>query len=263
MYERMLLAYYGELTAAEQTRFDQELAQSEHLRTQYQQLTLSLGALTDAPIHHHEPSEDFFTALEYNIHAAVRRDAAVQPLVHPIQSTSWLHSLKDLFTPQRIGFTLAGGLVCALIGVFTGVKMQNSWIAPQNVAAIGDQTALPTAASSEQVKSFLKRSQIYFATSVDEEVKCEKCVPLKQQMNNKKIASELLKEAAALRAQSKNNPELEKLVTDIEFVLNNISNDAVATQAQAEMVHHIASNAMCEVTSKIDTAHTQTRTQPK
>lgn len=255
----MLLAYYGELDAREQQEFEQHLQADATLAAQYSNFCATMNGVKNAPPQ--EPSEDFWNALEYNIHAAVRREnAATRVPLAPTEKITWWQSLKELFTPQRIGFTLAGGLVCTLLGVFIGTSMQKNNLQGQDTNAIVQTGDTPsTAASAEQVTNFLRRSQIYFATSVDAEVPCDKCVPIKEQINNKKIAADLLREATLikkqLQAQPSADPKTKQLLTDIEFVLNNISNNPAINQAQAEEVHHIASNAVCEVAAKIDSTH--------
>jgi len=248
--EQMILAFYGELSDAEKVEFEKTIAMNTAIAEQYRVFQESMMHVK----RHQEPqvNEEFFTALEYNIHASIRREKQLQvPLANT--KTSWVDSLKEMFlTPQRIGFVLAGGLASLLIGLFIGTKLPSG--EQQTIASGVDSsqvTILP--ASSQKVTDFLRRSQIYLVTSVDKEVKCDKCIPIQQQYNNKKIAEDLLKEAAQLREHAKSNPEMQKLLGDLEFVLYNIStNQASANPAQAEVIHRVASNAVCETSEKLD-----------
>ncbi|MBL7975596.1 MAG: hypothetical protein JNJ85_11830 [Candidatus Kapabacteria bacterium] len=251
--EQMILAYYGELSDSELQAFQAELTKDASRTAQYEAFKASMSTIKNDS--QPEVSEDFFTALEYNIHNAIRKEQHPVTIAEP-QKTTWLDSLKEMFlTPQRVGFVLAGGLTFMLLGMFIGTKMQSGQ-SSQSVASVVDTTSSSTLpASSEKVTDFLKRSQIYLVTSVDNEVKCEKCVPIQEQYNNKKIAADLLKEASQIRQHAKNNPEMQKLLGDLEFVLYNIStNQASVNPAQAEVVHHVASNAVCEATEKLDSA---------
>jgi hypothetical protein len=250
--ERMLLAYYGELSPAEQLEFDKECSANPELASAFKAMSSTMKSFDSYT--QQEPSEDFFTALEYNIHAGIRREE--QPIIKQIETkTPWWQTLKEFFlTPQRIGYTLAGGVACMIMGVFVGSMLQrpiSGDFTGSQVAEISSVTP-SQATSSEQVSNFLRKSQLYLVTSVDEEVKCEKCIPLKSQYDNRKLATDLLKEASALREALKNNPDKQKLLTDIEFVLNSISNSTVANPAQAEIVHHVASTALCETTKELD-----------
>lgn len=251
-YERMLLAYYGELSPTEQLEFDKECSVNPQLASAFKAMSSTMKSFDSFT--QKEPSEDFFTALEYNIHTGIRREE--HPIAIQTQSkTPWWKTLQEFFlTPQRIGYTLAGGVACMIMGVFVGSMLQR----PLSGVSAGNQggevsSISPTqATSSEQVSNFLRKSQLYFVTSVDEEVKCEKCVPLKSQYDNRKLATDLLKEASTLREALKNNPDKQKLLTDIEFVLNSISNSTVENPVQAEIVHHVASSALCETTKELD-----------
>lgn len=255
-YERMLLAYYGELSPAERLEFDKECSANPQLASAFKAMSSTMKSFDSYT--QKEPSEDFFSALEYNIHASIRREEnpILRQTENKIQSkTPWWQTLKEFFlTPQRIGYTLAGGVACMIMGVFVGSMLQRPLSGVSAINQGGEVSSVsPTqATSSEQVSNFLRKSQLYFVTSVDEEVKCEKCVPLKSQYDNRKLASDLLKEASTLREALKNNPDKQKLLTDIEFVLNSISNSTVENPVQAEIVHHVASSALCETTKELD-----------
>lgn len=200
--------------------------------------------------------------IERNVRAATAHNHRG---VHHVQDqVRWWQVLRDIFaTPQRIGFTLAGGLAFVFIGMIIG---SNVPIMPVGASAGGAMTgqgedhSAAAVASNPQIRDFLRRSQIYLATSVDEEVACEKCPPIRAQLPNRQIAKQLLVEATALRARADGNPEVQKLITDIEFVLESIGNNKDINPVQAEMVHHIASNAVCEVSARIDTVSTHKAT---
>ncbi len=269
--ELIILSYYGELSSEEQKTLDTALAGDAALRQRFDAFRESFERvkLTDAP----EPDAAVLDRLERSILNATIRAEDLRPRTHSVQdreTRSLWATLRELFlSPQNIGYALAGGLAFMVIGIYIGSQLQNTpaSVSPQTVAASVDTVAngAPLLTASRQVSDFLRRSQIYFATSVDHEVACEKCLPIQQQLPNRQIAKELLKEASALKMKSQNNPEIQKLITDIEYVLDNIGNNAAISPSQAEQVHHIASNAVCEVAARIDSAnqHAQQQHQQK
>ncbi len=264
--QKIILAYYGELSEAEQ----QQLASLEKSDATLHERSELFRQSFDR-IKQSEPEaidEHVLDRLERSIlNATVRAESFENSMpVSKERHASFWASLRELFlTPQRIGFTLAGGLAFMVLGVYIGSQLQitqppvvNPSQADQSAAS---SSSVPLIAASQQVTDFLKRSQIYFATSVDHEVLCEKCLPIQEQLPNRQIAKELLKEASALKKEASGNPEIQKLITDIEYVLDNIGNNVDINPSQAEVVHHIASNAVCEVAARIDSANLHRQNQ--
>jgi len=258
----IVLEFYGELSESESAKLKEAFDKDPMLAKSAEACASNLSrmqAVPDVAMEAHE-----LERLQRSIlRATVEADAhARRPIVAP---TLW-QQLRDVFaTPQRIGFTLAGGLAFIFIGMLIG---SNSTLMPGGASAggavsmQGSEQSAAAVASNPQIRDFLRRSQIYLATSADEQIACDKCPPIQTQLPNKQIAQQLLKEATMLRAQAGNNPEVKKLITDIEFVLESIGNNREVSPVQAEMVHHIASNAVCEVTARIDTNATHHNVGP-
>ncbi len=262
-HELIVLSYYGELSAEQKRVLDDALASQPELAQTAAKLSESLSFMKNSSASEAvEPDAAKLSRIENSILNATVRAPKVAPHFEEQRThRTLIQTIRELFmSPQAIGFALAGGLAFLVIGIYIGSQIQ-----PQphvvSMAAVtpGDTAVVPTPviAGSRQVSDFLRRSQIYLATAVDNEVACEKCLPIQQQLPNRQIAKDLLKEASALKDKSKGNPEIEKLLTDIEFVLNNIGNNADISPSQAEEVHHIASNAVCEVAERIDSVNHQ------
>ncbi len=264
--ELIILSYYGELSTEEQRSLDSAMSGNEQLRQRAEMFRASFERVkqSDAP----EVDERVLDRLERSIlNATVRADASAADLAPaPPQIRSFWSTLRELFmSPQHIGYALAGGLAFLVLGMYIGSQLQvstNSQVGSGATATIDTNlVSTPKLAASQQVSDFLRRSQIYFATSVDNQIACEKCLPIQAQLPNRQIAKELLREASALKEKSQGNPEIQKLITDIEFVLDNLGNNAQINPSQAEVVHHIASNAVCEVAARIDSANQQHQLQ--
>lgn len=252
--QNIILDYYGELPSDQSDALRAERETDSTIAAAAESCNVNLSRLGNAAAE--DIDSRILERLERNILTATVVADAHAP--RPAVQTGWWHSIRDVFaTPQRIGFTLAGGLVFIFIGMFIGSNVQ---LMPGGASAGGAMVAesenlsATAVASNPQIRDFLRRSQIYLATSVDEEVACDKCPPIQAQLPNRQIAKQLLLEATALRARAGNNPEVQKLITDIEFVLESIGHNQAINPVQAEMVHHIASNAVCEVSARIDSS---------
>ncbi|MFM7774502.1 MAG: hypothetical protein ACKOAG_03755 [Candidatus Kapaibacterium sp.] len=254
LVQDMVSVFYGEADAVEREALHAACESDPAVAAANRTCAENLSRLRNAPVD--DVDARILERLERNILTATVVADAHTPRVQA--STRWWHGLRDVFaTPQRIGFTLAGGLAFVFIGMLIGTNVQmmpGGASAGGAVLPEGEGPSAAAVASNPQIRDFLRRSQIYLATSVDEEVACDKCPPIRAQLPNRQIAKQLLLEATALRARADGNPEVQKLITDIEFVLESIGNNKDINPVQAEMVHHIASNAVCEVTARIDTA---------
>lgn len=258
----IVLEFYGEASEAEREALRAARETDPAIVVAANTYTENLSRLRNAPAE--DIDARILERLERNILTATVVADAHAPRIS--EQTRWWHTLRDIFaTPQRIGFTLAGGLAFVFLGMLIGSNVQmmpGGASAGGAVLPEGEGPSAAAVASNPQIRDFLRRSQIYLATSVDEEVACEKCPPIRAQLPNRQIAKQLLLEATALRARADGNPEVQKLITDIEFVLESIGNNHDINPVQAEMVHHIASNAVCEVSARIDTASSH-KTSPR
>lgn len=242
--ELAILEYYGELSADEKVRFEKEKSLPEN-REILQSVQSSLSMLSN--VEREEPNEDFWTALEYNIHSAVRKEEKPAPAVQQPQQQSWWQQIVDsFFAPAKIGYTLSGGLACVLIGLLVGAKFQPEFIGAK--PAVSD-----VAASSEKMTEFLKRSQIYLLNVIDKNGNCPECVTTKEEFN-KLIAQQLLHEAAEVRKQAGDNPELKRMMTDLEFVLNTmVTMDSNTSTATVDAMANVANSTLMEVSSQLKT----------
>jgi hypothetical protein len=257
-FEQMVLAYYGELSPDERRRFDELLDSDPELRRAYGILAAQLDALTEhtaVPVP--DAHDEFWTALEYNIKRRIR---AERSSAHRMQS--WNERIRTgLAAVLRPAIALTAVAAAFVLGMLLGTSKQS--ISPEAHSTIAYQTqqgeaeaspvtALPTAIA-DPVRSFLKRSQVYIATTADKQLKCERCIPIERQLDHRHFAHELLKEAQRLRPLAHRDPNVKKVLQDIELVLANLAKDPQQIPlSQVELLHNLASTTICEVNTTIE-----------
>jgi len=257
VFEQMVLAYYGELSPSQQRAFERELEQDPSLAHAYYALRAQLDRLepsTAIPASAPD-SEEFWTALEYNIKRRIRAEMHRRPAPR-----NWRHTVSRwLPIAVRPVVAVAGIVGAFVVGMTMGKSQQQQ---PATAASSSENTsafqwAVPAAAVSQTVadpvSNFLKRSQLYIATTADKQLKCQRCIPIERQVDHRQFAHELLKEAQRLRPLAHRDPKVKKVLQDVELVLANLAKDPrQIPPSQLELLHNIASTTICEVTTTID-----------
>ncbi|RMF33166.1 MAG: hypothetical protein D6747_07530 [Chlorobiota bacterium] len=261
----LIRAYYRELSDDERTAFEQMLERDTTLRKEYAELVATLDQLRTAEIPLPE-SEAFWIGLEHSILHRVRKERRVS-------HSQWLPRIRAWVVPAvRVGFALAAVTVAYVAGVHVGTRSETT------LAVDGsDRTTLPLLPfefvtrsggdqprANEHVRSFLKRSQLYIATTADRDLACTRCIPIGQQLDHRQFARELLHEAQRLRPLVHRDPKVKKVLQDVELVLANLSqNPQSLSREQVELLHNIASSTICEVSATIDNpSPTESVSQP-
>ncbi|MCX7929801.1 MAG: hypothetical protein N2663_03665 [Chlorobi bacterium] len=261
--QQMLAAYYCELSPEEQRDVERRLKNDPEFAAQYADLCRLLDAFTPEtayPLDRHAESEEFWTALEYNILRRIRTEART---VRPHNRlTQWWSVVAAAF--QRIAarpVAVAAGIAVAFVcGITVGTQR-----APISAVATSSESMTPpgaTAASAaahmlvaaDPVSNFLKRSQVYIATAADKQLQCSRCIPIERQIDHRQMAHELLTEAQRLRPLARHNPKVKKVLDQVELVLANLAEQPEQlSRGQMEVLHHIASTTVCEVNSALET----------
>ncbi len=261
LFEQMVLAYYGELPPNLQRAFERKLQHNSELARAYAQLCRELDSFepsTATPSALPDDSDEMWVALEYNIKRRIR---AEQRRMTPLQR--WWQTARSWLTPMlRPAVAIAGIAGAYALGMMMGTSQQQSRSAAVPLPSAGAPTfqwASPAAAlpntAIDPVSNFLKRSQLYIATTADKQLKCQRCIPIERQIDHRQFANELLKEAQRLRPLAHHNPKVKKVLQDVELVLANLAKDPrQIPPAQLELLHNIASTAICEVNTTIETS---------
>lgn len=253
--EQMLLAYYGELSADEQARFNECLKGDPARARQYHELSALLDTLSQCPAAQ-LPAEgdEFWTALEHGIIHRLRQH------VRYSRQSRW-RQLVEQFAVRRVALVFGGIVVAFFAGTIIGAGYRATPAEDGRVQVslplppLPIVTSAPSAASTatnEHLRSFLKRSQLYIATTADKQLACKRCLPIEHQLDHRQFAKELLAEAQRLRRTAHKDPKVKKVLQDIELVLANLSQDPrTLSSEQMEILHNIASAAICEVSSTV------------
>ncbi len=258
-FEQMVLAYYGELPPNQQRAFERELQNDSELARAYAELCRDLDSFepsTATPKALPDDSDEMWVALEYNIKRRIR---AEQRRTTPLQR--WWEAARSWLMPVlRPAVAIAGIAGAYALGMMMGTSQQQHRSAAVLAPSADTPTfqwaspaaALPTAAA-DPVSNFLKRSQLYIATTADKQLKCQRCIPIERQIDHRQFAHELLKEAQRLRPLAHHNPKVKKVLQDVELVLANLAKDPrQIPPAQLELLHNIASTTICEVNTTIE-----------
>ncbi|MDW8075356.1 MAG: hypothetical protein RML15_07005 [Bacteroidota bacterium] len=264
----MVLAYYGELTQRERARFESQQAKNPEQAERYRTLCNTLDTIADPQIGLLPPpeSEDYWQGLEHSILHRIRQEKRRQHV--RIRQRQSIGKIIGHLIPVRVALAL-GSIVLAFIGGFTlGTRSLLSttkndagsqafplalpWDTPPPTAAVA------SSATTEHLRNFLKRSQLYIATTADRQLACKRCIPIEHQVDHRQFARELLKEAQRLRPMLHHDPKVQKVLQDVEIVLANLSREVQPlSQEQVELLHHIASTTVCEVSSAVESENVQ------
>lgn len=264
--ELLIRAYYGELSADELKVFEEKLERDATLRKEYAELTATLEQLREAELPLPE-SESFWIELEHAILHRIRKERRVP-------QSRWVKLRRWWNVPTRVRIGLAlGSIVIAFVGgVHVGTRSaatlaldesKRSTLPLLPIEFVSHSTA-EQPRTNEHVRSFLKRSQLYIATTADRDLACSRCIPIGQQLDHRQFARELLHEAQHLRPLVHRDPKVKKVLQDVELVLTNLSqNPQALPREQVELLHNIASSTICEVSATIDnTTTTKSFSQP-
>ncbi|GIV56834.1 MAG: hypothetical protein KatS3mg040_1602 [Candidatus Kapaibacterium sp.] len=257
--ELLIRAYYRELSDEELKTFEEMLERDASLREEHAKLVAMLEELRHAELPLPE-SESFWIGLEHSILHRIRKEGRVR-------KSRWANILGRWTLPSAVRIGLAfGSLVLVFIGgVHVGTRStgtlafndDNRSTPPLLPIEFASHSAGDQPRTNEHLRSFLKRSQLYIATTADRDLACTRCIPIGQQLDHRQFARELLHEAQRLRPLVHRDPKVKKVLQDVELVLANLSqNPQSLSREQVEVLHNIASSTICEVSATIDNAST-------
>ncbi|KXB97533.1 MAG: hypothetical protein AA908_06655 [Chlorobi bacterium NICIL-2] len=256
----LIRAYYGELSDDERKAFQEMLERDARLRELYAELVAMLDQFRASALPIPE-SESFWVGLEHSILHRIRSERRA---LHSRRANllQWWRAMPKIV---RIGLAVGSLAIAFIGGVHVGTRSAETLALGESkhstlpllpiefVSHIaGDQPR-----TNEHVRSFLKRSQLYIATTADRDLACTRCIPIGQQLDHRQFARELLHEAQRLRPLVHRDPKVKKVLQDVELVLANLSqNPQSLSREQVELLHNIASSTICEVSATIDNAST-------
>mgnify|MGYP005837932113 CR=1 FL=1 len=258
--ELLIRAYYRELSDEELKTFEEMLERDASVREEYAQLVATLEELRDAELPLPE-SESFWIGLEHSILHRIRKERRV----HKSRRVNLLQWWSGVPTVVRIGLALGCVVIAFIGGVHVGTRSaatlafndDNRSTLPLLPIEFVSHSAGDQSRTNEHLRSFLKRSQLYIATTADRDLACTRCIPIGQQLDHRQFARELLHEAQRLRPLVHRDPKVKKVLQDVELVLANLSqNPQSLSREQVEVLHNIASSTICEVSATIDNAST-------
>jgi len=258
-HDLMLRAYYGELSPKERVSFEQILERDTSFRAEYAAMVSTLEQLREGELPLPE-QDSFWIGLEHSILHRIRREQR--------RSNHWWDSLRRWWSTSaalRISVAVASITVVYIAGVYVGShSLDTSTLAGSELPHLPllpihfePSARANQLAAHEHVKNFLKRSQLYIATTADRDLACTRCIPIQQQLDHRQFARELLREAQNLRPLVHHNPKVKKVLQDVELVLANLSqNPQALSRDQVELLHNIASSTICEVSATIENSST-------
>lgn len=254
---KMLLAYYGELSPEEQARLTRQLDEDPMAAEEYRRLSDLLDTLhQEAKLPSIPDDDEYWAALEHAIFHRLRQEMRQERL------SPWRRLLGTV-SPVRAALAFGGIIVAFFLGAtlsqwYTGTRQRTDGTTTSMALPFSwESSAASTATGSavnEQVRNFLKQSQLYIATTADKQLACTRCIPIERQVDHREFARELLSQAQRLRAVAHHNPKVRKVLQDVELVLATLSQDQTSlSPEQMEVLHHIASTTVCEVSATVDT----------
>lgn len=255
--KEMVLAYFGELSSSEQARLERELEQNPAAAERYRKLTTLLDAIREEAAIETVPAvnDEYWSLLEHTIFHRLRQER------HRERISAWQRLMGNI-SPIRVAIAVGSIVVAFFLGASSSIwyripsQSTDGTTVPQTLPFFWASSAASNVAGSavnDQVRNFLKQSQLYIATTADKQLECTRCIPIERQFDHREFARELLSQAYRLRAVAHHDPKVKKVLQDIELVLTTLSQEQHdLSPEQMEVLHHIASTTVCEVSTTVD-----------